>query len=297
MRNRLFPREFSGWIRCFPGFWRFVSCSPRAEEILSSKLPLDLEPHVGEADAPSRDDEGGDEDESQPGGKRLLFCGGQDLHCVVVPAPLVVFFIGSTVFPFRKVNVRFETPPKRRKESESATVRQDCSSQGDDLVPPPGATYAVSPEMKQFGRHLMAKVEARTRYHLQFGLLGFGCSCYFIFSGTVFLWKFPCQSVAPRVLRAVLNGASAFGDYSTQDERHTEEERCFVVFWEEEHLKKVCIGSEPLEQPVPYAEITPLSRFVCWFDSEKLPVPIVGVSPSLLRVFSDSCADGRRFVV
>ena len=80
-------------------------------------------------------------------------------------------------------------------------------------------------------------------------------------------------------------------------ERDTEEERCFIVFWEEEQLKKICIGSEPLEQPRPCAEITPLSRSVCCFDSEKLPVLIVRVRPSLLRVLSVSRVDGKRFVV
>ena len=63
------------------------------------------------------------------------------------------------------------------------------------------------------------------------------------------------------------------------------------------HLKKVCIGSEPLDQPVPYAEITPFSRFVCCFESEKLPVSIVGVSPSLLRIVRDSRVDRKRFLV
>ena len=42
---------------------------PDLSGMLSSGLTLDLEPHVGEADPPSSDDEGGDEDESQPGGK------------------------------------------------------------------------------------------------------------------------------------------------------------------------------------------------------------------------------------
>ena len=99
------------------------------------------------------------------------------------------------------------------------------------------------------------------------------------------------------MLRAVLNGASAFGAYAIQYEKDAEEERCFVVFWEDGHLKKVCIGSEPLEQPVSYAELTPLSRFVCCLEGEKHPVSVVGVSPSLLRVLSDSRVDGKRFVV
>ena len=106
-----------------------------------------------------------------------------------------------------------------------------------------------------------------------------------------------CQGVAPRVLRATLSGASAFGAYAIQYEKDTEDESCFVVFWEDGYLKKVCIGSEPLEQPMPYSELTPLSRFVCCMEDEKLPVSVVGASPSLLRVLSDSRVDGKRFVV
>ena len=40
---------------------------PELSGMLSSGLTLVLEPHVGEADPPTSD-EGGDEDESQPGG-------------------------------------------------------------------------------------------------------------------------------------------------------------------------------------------------------------------------------------
>ena len=60
-------------------------------------------------------------------------------------------------------------PPKRRKENDSATAQQGCSSQGDELVSASGGKFSVSPEMKRFGRHLMAEVEAWTRYHLQSG--------------------------------------------------------------------------------------------------------------------------------
>ena len=80
--------------------------SPELSGILSSGLALDLEPHVGEADAPSTDDEGGDEDESQPGGKDTIVSWwmGFPLRCGV--CSFRVFFVGSTVFPFRKLNVR-----------------------------------------------------------------------------------------------------------------------------------------------------------------------------------------------
>ena len=36
-------------------------------------------------------------------------------------------------------------------------------------------------------------------------------------------------------------------------------ERCYVLFWEEGHLKKGCVGSEALDQPVPTPELVPLS--------------------------------------
>ena len=78
-------------------------------------------------------------------------------------------FVGATVFPFRKTNVRFETPPKRRKEDSSGTVQQGVSVQDDEPGPSTGMKFSVSPEMKRFGQHLMAEVEARTKYHLESG--------------------------------------------------------------------------------------------------------------------------------
>ena len=106
-----------------------------------------------------------------------------------------------------------------------------------------------------------------------------------------------CQGIVPRVMRAMLRGISSFREYSVQFEKDTFEERCFVLFWEDELLKKVCIGSESLEQPVPYSEVTPLSRFICCLEGEKMPLSILGVSPSLLRVLSDNRKDSRRFIV
>ena len=44
---------------------------PELSGMLSSGLTLVLEPHVGEADPPTSD-EGGDEDESQPGGEGFI---------------------------------------------------------------------------------------------------------------------------------------------------------------------------------------------------------------------------------
>ena len=68
----------------------------------SSGFTLDLEPHVGEADPPrvmlkevTRTKVGREV-------RVLPFCGEQGLHCIMLSAPLVVFFVGSTMFPFRK---------------------------------------------------------------------------------------------------------------------------------------------------------------------------------------------------
>ena len=106
-----------------------------------------------------------------------------------------------------------------------------------------------------------------------------------------------CQGIAPRVFRQVLSSATSFREYGVQYEKNALFERCFVLFWEEGHVKKVCIGCESLEQPMPKSELVPLARVVCSLESKKLPLNIGGGSPSLLRVMEDSRTDGRRFIV
>ena len=90
---------------------------------------------------------------------------------------------------------------------------------------------------------------------------------------------------------------SSFREYSLQFEKSASSEFCYVLCWEESHLKKVCIGKEPLEQPVPNAELMPLSRIVYSLPTKQLPVSLSGGSPSLVRVLGNVRADGRRFVV
>ena len=90
---------------------------------------------------------------------------------------------------------------------------------------------------------------------------------------------------------------TSFREYSIQYEKDASFERCFVLFWEEEHVKKLCIGCESLEQPMPKPELVPLARIVCSLESERLPLPLRGGSPSLLHVLGDSRTDGRRFIV
>ena len=99
------------------------------------------------------------------------------------------------------------------------------------------------------------------------------------------------------MFRQVLSCATSFREYSIQYEQDASFKRCFVLFWDEEHLKKVCIGCEPLEQPMPRPELVPLARIVCSLESERLPLTLRGGCPSLLRVLEDSRTDDRRFIV
>ena len=99
------------------------------------------------------------------------------------------------------------------------------------------------------------------------------------------------------MFRQVLSGAASFREYSVQFEKDASFERCFVLFWDAEHMKKVCIGCESLERPMPNSELVPLARIVCSLESEKLPLNIRGGSPSLMRVLEGSRTDGQRFIV
>ena len=90
---------------------------------------------------------------------------------------------------------------------------------------------------------------------------------------------------------------TSFREYRLQFEKSASSEFCYVLCWEESHLKKVCIGKEPLEEPVPNAELMPLSRIVYSLPPKQLPVSLSGGSPTLVRVLGNVRADGLRFVV
>ena len=105
-----------------------------------------------------------------------------------------------------------------------------------------------------------------------------------------------CQGLVPHVLRVMFKNIGQFRECALQYEKSTEVERCFVLFWEDNYLKKVCVGCESLLQRVPEPELLPLARVVCSLPSGKLPLAIVGGSPSLVRVLGDTRADSRVFV-
>ena len=145
-------------------------------------------------------------------------------------------------------------------------------------------------------------IDFRLGIVLSIFLFAFSVIPYGLFTITThrmrFLFQsFLCQGLAPRVIRLMANGIATFKNYSVQFEKDAFVEHCYVLFWEGGHLKKVCVGSEPVDQPVPTAELVPLSRVIHSLYSKQMPLAVVGASPSLLRVIGDNRTDGRRFVV
>ena len=134
--------------------------------------------------------------------------------------------------------------------------------------------------VRQLWSHLclsLGKLSCRiSRFLLFFFSSFFGNSVrsiYDYYSWYVVLFQsFLCQGLAPRVIRLMANGIATFKDYSVQFEKNAFVEHCYVLFWEGEHLKKVCVVSEPVDQPVPSAELVPLSRVSHSLESKQMPL-------------------------
>ena len=125
-----------------------------------------------------------------------------------------------------------------------------------------------------------------------FGL--FCCSCISRCSFQAFL----CQGLARRVLRVVVLGHFALSrEYSVDIARDDCMECCYVVYWEEECLKKICVDSRPIDQKFPDAELVPIARVLCSVEDAPWPVSNRNCSPLLLRVFSENRRDARQFIV
>ena len=121
---------------------------------------------------------------------------------------------------------------------------------------------------------------------------------FFCFFSKKFAFQsFVCQGLAPRVIRLLLGGISKFKEYSIQFEKEDDAEFCFGVWWEDLHLKKVCISMESLDRSLPDAELVPLSRLIYSLDPPQFPLCIRGASPTLVRVLGEVLPDGRNFVV
>ena len=95
----------------------------------------------------------------------------------------------------------------------------------------------------------------------------------------------------------MLSSIVGFRSYGVQFEKDCEDERCYVVYWDDKDVKKICVGCEALDQAVPLPELLPLSKVVGSLCTSQLSLSILGASPSLIRVLDDNRADGRRFVI
>ena len=98
------------------------------------------------------------------------------------------------------------------------------------------------------------------------------------------------------MLRLVLSAVGSRNEYALFYEKDLDVERCFVVCWLGNTLKKIFIGQEALDQAMPKSELVPLARFVNSVPNARLPLCINGASPVLLRVIEDNRTDGKRFV-
>ena len=131
---------------------------------------------------------------------------------------------------------------------------------------------------------------------------------FFSWGGAVVVWfcshgscilfqSLLCRGLAPRVLRLVLSAVGTRNEYALFYEKDADVERCFVVCWLDNALRKICIGQEVLDQPMPKSELVPLAQFVHSVQNARLPFCVSGASPVLLRVIEDNRTDGKQFVM
>ena len=106
-----------------------------------------------------------------------------------------------------------------------------------------------------------------------------------------------CQRLAPRVLRVVLGNLPLSQEYSVEFEKTDGVQYCYVIYWEDDHLKKICIDSQSLDQKFPEAELVPIARVICSVEERQLPIALRGSSPLLLRVLSENLCHSRQFIV
>ena len=99
------------------------------------------------------------------------------------------------------------------------------------------------------------------------------------------------------MLRVVLGHLALSREYSVEFSWDNCMEYCYVGYWEEECLKKICVDSQPVDQEFPDAELVPIAKVLCSVEDAPWPVSIRNCSPLLLRVFSEGRRDSRQFIV
>ena len=90
---------------------------------------------------------------------------------------------------------------------------------------------------------------------------------------------------------------TSVSEYALQFKKDSRVEFCFIVYWDEDKLKKVCVDVQSLDEKLPNAELKPVARLFFGLESRRLPMVVRGASPSLMRVLGDTREDSRRFVV
>ena len=60
-------------------------------------------------------------------------------------------------------------------------------------------------------------------------------------------------------------------------------EYCYVVCWEENHMKKICVDLQSADQRAPDSELLPIARVVHSLELFRFPVAFRGGSALLLR--------------
>ena len=81
-----------------------------------------------------------------------------------------------------------------------------------------------------------------------------------------------------------------------QFEKSGNMERCNVLCWDGLTLKKICVGDQALDQKMPEPELLPLARVANCLEGQRLPVSVLGASPSLIRVLDANRTDDRPFL-
>ena len=103
--------------------------------------------------------------------------------------------------------------------------------------------------------------------------------------------------LALRVVRLGIGGVTSCKHYNLHFQNEDSCDRCYLMFWEENELKKVCVGSQSLEQPMPKIELDPLARGLYIIESRRLLIAVREASTSLLRVLGDERSDNPNFIV
>ena len=81
----------------------------------------------------------------------------------------------------------------------------------------------------------------------------------------------------------MINDMKSFKEYGIQFEKVGSVERCYVLCWDATSIKKICVGSQSLDQKVPDPELLTLAEVVTCLEGEQLPLSVLGRSPSYPR--------------